>query len=1043
MAVARLLFPAVAGALLFAAQVGAQDATGSVSGRVIDSTSQQPIPGVNVFVEGTPRRTLTRADGSYIISEVPAGAQRVRARQLGFASLTQDVTITAGGTATANFAMVPQAAALGEIVVTGYGTQRREAITGSIATIDATAANTGVIPNVNALIQGRVAGVQITQNSGEPGAGVQVRIRGGTSISASNEPLYVIDGVAIDNAPAEVGAIDISGNVQGAALSRSPLNLLNPSDIESITILKDASATAIYGARAANGVVLIETKKGMTSGTSLEYDSYVASSSPAKYLELLNGNEYRAFVQSQVAAGTMTPAQLAAQGTANTDWERALTRTANTTNHNLAFTGGSPATRYRASLNYMNQQGVVISDAFERYQGRLNATHRALDDKLRLGLNLTASHVKNDYIPHENTGGFEGGVFTNMVNFNPTRPVTVTDPVTGAVTFFEIGAGSQSVRNPVALAEQVDDFARTTRTLGNITSAYDLLSNLTAQLNVGVDRSESTRRTYFPASNPIGAQWTGRARQAQRDNQSLTLQTLLTFNDQILDEHEVEVVGGYEFNEYSNGEFHAEARNFLTDAFSFNNLGGGATLVRPSSNREDSRLVSFFSRGNYGFKDKYFLTGVLRYDGSSRFGEGNKWALFPAVSASWRVSSEEFMRGGMLSDLRLRAGWGLQGNPAVPVYASLVLLETSARYPFGDVPVTGVAPVRNPNPNLKWEETEQVNVAVDFGLRNDQYKGTLEYYVKNTRDLLQVVDVPQPASVSRRLENVGKMRNTGIEMSFDGVVVNRPNLNWSAGLVFAAERNRVVDLGPRTFISTGYVSGQGQSGQVSQRIMPGHAIGTFWGPVFTGISDQLVISGSDTLMKVGQQLFSCSSARLRCHNGQTAFPVGEDFTVIGDANPDFTLSLNSRADWGRFDMSVLVRSEQGFDVLNNTALVYRTKSNARTDKNFLKAALTDADSIGEPSIFSSRWIENGSFVRLQNVTIGYTLPARFVGQARSARIYLSGDNVLLLTGYTGYDPEVHTAAGRVELGTVEPTRGIDYITYPRPRTFTAGVRLAF
>jgi iron complex outermembrane receptor protein len=586
----------------------------------------------------------------------------------------------------------------------------------------------------------------------------------------------------------------------------------------------------------------------------------------------------------------------------------------------------------------------------------------------------------------------------------------------------------------VALAEQIDDNASTTRTLGNFSAELDVLSNLTAQMNLGVDRAESTRRTYFPRNNPVGAQTNGRARLVGRENSAVTLQTLLTLRQPIAEVHNVEIVGGYEYNDYSNAEFGAEGQGFLTDAFTYNNLSGGSELIRPFSWRNDSRLVSFFSKANFSYNDRYFLTGVLRYDGSSRFGEGNKWATFPAVSGSWRISEEDFMQNSPFSELRLRAGWGLQGNEAVPPYASLILLETSgnARYVFGETPVVGVAPVRNPNPDLKWEETEQLNIAVDYGFMDNLITGSIEYYVKNTEDLLLEVAVPQPAVVETRLENIGKVRNRGLELSLDAQVMNRPNLNWLAGVVFAAEKNEVVDLGGRTFITTGNVSGQGQSGQVAQRIIPGEALGTFFGPEFIGVDEN------------GVQLFNQYSVERdeegrvvsRELIGETTSPSGDDFVVLGDANPDFTIGFRSQVTSGPFDLSFLVRAEQGRDVFNNTALVYSTKGNALQDKNFLKSALEDPTGITQPAIYSSQWIEDGSFIRLQNVTLGYTFELPGLMQGRTTRVYVSGDNLFLISGYSGYDPEVHTQAGLA-------SRGIDYLNYPRPRTFTAGLRVGF
>jgi iron complex outermembrane receptor protein len=1040
MALVRYFVVAIAGGLLSAAQLGAQESMGAITGRVLDSASNQPIAAVAVRIEGTARGTVTRDDGTFMLGGVPVGTVQLRAARIGYAPQVREVTVAVGAPATANFALTPAGVILEQVVTTGYGTQRREAITGSVAVINADDANVGVITNPNEMIQGRVAGVMITENNGEPGGGAQVRIRGGTSISASNEPLYVIDGVPITNAPVEARGLDLSGGSRGAPLERSPLATLNPSDIQSITILKDASATAIYGSRAANGVVLIETKKGSAAGGStIEYDGYVAMASPSRYLELMSGDEYRGFLQQQLDAVPRAgdPDFLASrdtialrewtervnkQGDANTDWERELTRSAVTHNHNLAFSGGREDTRYRASLNYMDQQGVVIENGIQRLQGRLNASHSAFEDRLRLGLNLTASHLDNDYIPFENTGGFEGAVFTNVAIFNPTQPVRMTD-ATGQEVFYEI-PGQVSVRNPVALAMQVVDRGKTTRALGNVTGEFDLYPGLTARVNVGADRSESIRQTYLPRGNPLGSIWGGRARQVERSLTTKTLQTLLTYRNEF-DIHGIDVVGGYEFNEYTTDEFGAEARNFVTDQFTFNNLGGGEALVRPFSTPEESRLVSFFGRANYSFADTYYLTGVLRYDGASQFGAGNKWALFPAVSASWRLSEGDFLPS-YISDLRLRAGWGKQGNAAVRPYQSLLLLGTVTRYSFGNSQVTGVSQTQNPNPNLRWEETEQYNVAVDYGLMNNRFTGSIEYYVKNTEDLLLEILVPQPAVVGTRLENIGKLRNSGLEFSLDALAAARQHFTWQAGLVFTAEQNEVKDLGGRTFITTGDVSGQGQSGQQAQRIMPGHPLGTFFGPVFVGVNPQ------------GKQLFKCGASTAGCVNGQTTSPNANDYEVLGDANPDFTMGVRSQINWRKFDASFLIRGEFGQEVFNNGALVYATKGNALQDKNFLKTALDDPIGITEPAIYSSLWIEDGSFVRMQNITVGYTLdiPMLVGGTPLPARVYLSADNVFLLTDYNGYDPEVHTEAGLA-------SRGIDYLSYPRPRTFTAGIRVQF
>jgi iron complex outermembrane receptor protein len=1006
--------------LAWAGSLAAQDQVGSITGRVVDAQTQQPIGNANVVIEGTLLGSVTTPSGTFVISQVPVGTYQVTANLIGYGPVTQEVTVTAGEAVSVNFSLPIQAVVMEELVTTGYGTQRRLAITGSVATVDAAEANVGVQSNVNDLLQGRVSGLNITRNSGEPGTGAQITIRGGTSLSASSEPLYIVDGVPIaQDIPTEANGIGIGGD---PALPRSPLTLINPADIENITVLKDAAATAIYGSRAANGVILIETKQGAPGTVSFEYDGYVAISQPQSYLNLLNGAEYRDFVQAQVSAGNLDPSRLDGLGTANTDWERALTRTALTQNHDVSFAGGTQATRFRASVNYMDQEGIVQNNGFQRFQGRLNGTHTTLNDRLRLDLRLSTAQVNHDYLPFENLGGFEGGVFQNMAVYNPTFPVTITDPDTGEEKFFEIGTGRLSVRNPVAIAEQIEDVANTTRTLGTLKADLDVFSGLTATVSGSVDASRSNRRTFFPSASPVGAEWNGRAIQQDRDLTTLNLQTLLTYDGGVGLDHAFNVVGGYEVIDWTLRTFSAEARDFLTDAFSFSNLTAGVARPIIGSYEESALLVSVFGRANYSFKDRYFVTGVVRYDGASQFGAGNKWSLFPAVSASWRVSEEAFMADGPFSELRLRAGWGRQGNPAVTPYSSLITLEASdgASYPFGDQRFTGVAPNRNPNPDLKWEETEQWNVAIDFGFAGNRIAGTVEGYIKNTEDLLLEVPVAQPAAVPNRLENIGKIRNRGIEASLEALVINTPNVTWSAGLVFDMNRNEVVDLGGRTFLPLGVVSGQGQTGQNAQRLIPGETVGTFYGPEFIGVDAQ------------GRQLFNQRDSDGNII-GETIQPTGDDFTVIGNANPDFSLGLTNRLSWGNFDGSMLLLSEIGQDVFNNTALVYSTKSNALQDKNFLRSAIDDPIGILEPAIFSDRWIENGSYLRLQNITIGYTFQLPSFVAGKMARVYAAADNLFLITGYDGYDPEVYTDAGLV-------TPGIDYLSYPRARTFTFGLR---
>ena len=1026
MAVTRCALAVALGCIMYAAPVTAQNATGIVTGRILDSASRQPLSAVSVRIVGSTNGALSKTDGSFTISLVTAGEHQVRASRIGFAAQTRSVTVTAGGTVSVDIAMAPQAAVLSDIVVTGYGTQRRESITGSVATVNTEEANVGVITNANQLLQGRVAGVQITTNNGEPGGGTQVRIRGGTSISASNSPLYVIDGVPLQNESTVAGAATPGVN---AALNRNPLNSINPNDIESMTVLKDASATAIYGSRGANGVVLIQTKRGTRGSSGLDYDTYVAAATPARSLSFLTGDQFRTFVQDQVKAGNLPASQLALNGTANTDWEKELTHTGYSSSHNVAFSGGSQQTHYRSSLNYFDQKGVVIANGLKRYQGRLNAQHAALDGRLNLDLNLTASRVNNTYLAMENGGGFTGGVFTNMAIYNPTFPVQVLDSATKTLKYYEMGAGSQSVRNPVALANQITDQAPENRVLGNITGTVSLLTGLTAQTTLGADYTNSVRQTYVPRSSPLGAEFNGLARQAERSLQNLNFQQLVTATPRIGSRQELEVVGGYEYSQFENAGFEVISQGFITDAFQFNNLGAGTPSASPApvSYIQESKLVSFFSRANYGFADKYFLTGVVRRDGSSRLAEGHKWSTFPAISASWRASNEEFMKGGRFSSLAFRAGWGRQGNQAVQPYATQLLLKTDAgaKYPFGTGVTTGLSAVQVQNPDLKWETSEQTNLGIDWGIKNDRITGAIDFYQKTTKDLLLTVPVPQPAVVSTQIQNIGSVRNRGLEATVDARLIESANRTLSSGLVMSVDRNSVQNLGDAKFIITGSVYGQGQSGRFSQRLIPGEPLGTFWGAKYLRVDDK------------GRQVFSCVAKSTGCVGGETFSPTGDDEMIIGNANPKFSVGFRSNGSQGKFDASWLWRGEFGREVFNNTALVYSTKGNAKSARNFLTSALTDPTGINEPAIYSSRWIENGRFFRLQNATIGYTfaLPAS-LGGGRTTRVYLSGDNLLLVTPYTGYDPEVFVNAGVA-------TRGIDYLTYPRARTFTTGAHIQF
>ena len=1031
----RGLMAAAVGGLIMANPLQAQGARGAISGRVVDSTSQLPMQSVTVTIEGTQRGAVTRIDGGFNLNDLPAGTARLRVTRIGYSPQSRDVAVVPGQTVNVRFSLQSVAANLGAVVVTGYGSQRKEAVTGSVVTINADDANVGVIVNATQLLTARAPGVSVIVNGGEPGAGAQIKIRGGTSLSGGNDPLYVVDGVPLQNDESQARGIGVGGS---AGIGRNPLNAINPADIASLTVLKDAAATAIYGSRGANGVVLIETKKGRAGTATMEYETSVAANVAANSLNFLDGNEYRAFIQREVTAGRLPASRLASQGTANTNWENALRRTGITQTHNLAFAGGNQTTTFRASLNFQDQQGVVIANGMSRLGARINGSHEALNGKLRIGVNLASARVADDYLQAQNTGGFEGDVFSNQAVFNPTRPVTVTN--NGITSFFEEGTGRQGVRNPVALARQVQDEGSTIRTIANVTSSLQLLPSVSVQLNVGSDRSNGQRNIYLPRNNPVGFEFGGRAVQTQKALSNENLQALVTWSPTVGNGIGFDIVGGYDFQDFDNTDFAAEAQGFTTDAFGFTNLGGGSNPRPPSSFRAENRVVSFFSRANMSYKDRYFVTGVLRRDGSSRFGDNNKWAVFPAISGAWLISDESFAKGLPFSQLKLRVGYGLQGNQAVPAYGSLATLaaDQGARYVFGTTTVTGITPNVNPNPDLKWERTAQSNIAFDYGFKDGKYSGTFELYDKRTTDLLLTVPIAQTGSsfVGDQLQNIGSLQNRGFEASFDANIYDRPNRGFTltTGLVLSVERNKVLNLGPSQFINTGGVSGQGQSGVNAQRIIPGQPIGTFYGAEFVGFSS----TGAQEYNKYTVVRDPISGRETsRSITGRTSSPGGDDFMIIGNAQPSFSLGLRSNSTWRGFDASWLWRAEQGRDVFNNTALVSAAKSNVTQDRNFLRSALDDPTSVIEPAQYSSRWIENGSFLRLQNVTVGYSFKVPGTS-GKTARVFLSGDNLLLFTPYSGYDPEVF-----IDAGFGLPAPGMDWLTYPRARTFMTGMRIQF
>ena len=998
----------------------------NVTGTVTDEASGFPMPGVNIIIQGTSTGTTTGIDGTYSLG-VPSGNAVLVFSFVGF--LTQEVAVD--GRSVVDVALQEDIALLEDVVVVGYGTQRREDITGSVGSVLADEANVGLVQAPEQLIQGRVAGVNIIQSGGEPGAPVTVRIRGGTSISASNDPLYVIDGVPIDNSN-----ITPSGGNQTDSGSKNPLVFLNPNDIESIDILKDASAAAIYGSRGANGVILITTKGGREGQVQVDYDGYVSSSQFVNSLDLLSGDQYRAFVAQEGLADDFL-------GSENTDWQDAVTQNATSQSHNLAFGGGTSTTQYRASVGYQDSEGIIINSGLERVSGRVNVNHKALNDKLTLELRLTGSYVQDNRAPFQQTGGFEGGLLTNVMKYNPTLPVYNDDG-----TFFEI-PGQTSVRNPVALAMQIEDIVKNTRTLGNIRAEYEFIDGLTGTINVGLDRQLATRQGFTPAASPLGSAVGGEAFQGSQEGSSKLMELVGNYTRVFADVHNVSVLGGYSFQEFNTEGFRAANQNFVSDLFGFNGLGAGGnndltcTINNvgqpcPGAFREQSRLISFFGRVNYDFQGKYIFSGSIRRDGSSRFGDDNKWGIFPSFTAGWRLSQEPFLSDvEALSDLKLRFGWGITGSQEIGNLRSLPIFGASAagNAVIGNSEVSGVAPTNFANPDLKWEETTSFNIGVDFELWEGRFSGVVEYFQKNTDDLLLEFPVPQPAAVPTRLSNAAEVENTGIEVALNAFVVDQGDLTIELGGTFSAIQNEIKDLGGRDQIFTGRASGAGLSQTNTQVLTPGEPLGTFWGPTFMGFC------GVEVAMSAAECSGLSEGAQAFLLDAQGNRSVG----IIGNAQPDFDYGFTGSVLYGDFDLSFFLRGEVGREVFNNTALEYTSKNLVNTNVNFLQEALNDPTPLAEAPVWSSRWVQEASFLRMENITIGYSFRnfGNALSSVRRARVYVAANNLFVITPYDGFDPEINTNAPPAAGGVPIVSLGIDYTNYPRPRTFTAGIQLSF
>jgi iron complex outermembrane receptor protein len=1030
------------GALLSFGLVEAQDVSGTVS------DANGPLPGASVVVQGTTNGTQTDFDGNYTLSNVGSDAVLV-VSYIGFK--TQEIAVN--GRSTINIVMEEDAQALDEVVIIGYGTTTVKDATGSVTSVSSEDFNGGVISSPEQLIQGKTAGVNISQSSGEPGAGIQINIRGSNSVRANNNPLFVIDGVPLsggDTSPA-----GNSGN--GATPARNPLNFLNPSDIESISILKDASATAIYGSRGANGVVIITTKtgvKGVGKGK-LDFDSSISYSTPANEYDLLNREQFLAAVTQFGGDASAVDAG------ADTNWQDFITRSTASTNQNVAYAYNYGDGNVRGTIGYSKQFGVVENTDLERITGRINLKHRFFDDKLTLGISGTISRVNDNVAPIAGTAGFRGDILGASYSANPTWPTSPDFDDQGA----QIKPANQLAYN--------QNQTNTDRLLVNGSLEYAFTPELSGKVNLGYDKSESENTSVISSKTvALGFEGQGFGNYNTLERENTLLEATLNYNKDF-GSSSLDILVGYSFQDFQSSGRFSQGRGFGTT--DLNEMGADLreTVINAGNTIDGSyqqyayglntsalivnrlfptvvageevafafnkkvqamsadtfdntdELQSFFGRVNYTLMSKYLFTATMRADGSSRFGPENQYGYFPSGAFAWQIGEEDFV-GESVSTLKLRLSAGITGNQDGLGYGNFV-----ARQRFGGIGIgqdlnattSGLTIVATDVPDLKWEETLNFNIGLDFGFGQDRLSGSVDVYRSETTDVLLKTPPASPAIDPFQFGNVdATILNQGIEFSLAYDFIQSQEATFSAAFNIAYNSNEIQDFAGA--INTGPVNGQGLSGAFAQRFESGYSLFSYYMAVFDGLDS----SGQPTFVD---------------QNGDGVGDVFQDKIFVGeDALPDYTagLSLNLRVK--NWDLAAYFSGQFGFSVYNNTANGLFTSGSITNARNVTTDLLTSGDAPGASADVSTRYLEKGDFVRFQNATLGYNVPLTGEGLFKSLRLSLTGQNLFLITDYSGLDPEVSVNTGTLNASEV-PSRGIDWSGFPRPRTITFGLNASF
>jgi iron complex outermembrane receptor protein len=929
------------------------------------------LPGVTILVKGTAIGTISDADGRFSITNLPEKSILV----FSFIGMsTQEIVVD--NQLVINLVLKEDSIGLEEVVAIGYGTQSVRKVSGSITNVTAKDFNKGASQNAADLLQGRVAGLTITNPGGDVTSTQTIRLRGTSSLTGSSSPFVVIDGVP---------GLDI--------------NSVAPDDIESISVLKDASATAIYGSRSASGVILITTKKGKLGQSSITYSNYVAADAPTRTPEVLTAQQWRDYAASH----SLDVAGL--DKGANTDWFNEITRTGISQNHNISIAGGLKNGSYRASLNYLNRQGVMIDNYLERYNGLFSFNQKALNDKMNI--TLVGGTIQSDFQPNNNQNS------VLAYNMLPVYPVTNEDG-----SYFDIQEWDQG--NPVNNMKNNSNLHKTSQLYTNAKVDLEIFKGFTAGINLFKQRKAEDVSIYNASTTVGGRQDQGFAHRENMLWDKNLLETTLEYV-MTVKKHDFKILGGYSYEDNTYQQEGASNRGFISDIFEYNNLALGENLFPTDVNsyKSSSRLISFFGRVNYSFAEKYILTATLREDGSSKFGENHKWGYFPSFSGAWRISDEAFMKNiKSVSDLKIRVGYGVVGNQdGIDPYKSLALYNRGSEYFDNGKWHNTFLYSQNDNPNLKWEQTATFNPGVDFGFFDNRITGSIDYYIKKTSDLLYVYNVPVPPHLySTMLANVGDMENKGYEVVINGEIMKKKDFRWTASVNFAHNKNMITRLSDENFqtdnIKTGGVSLRGSGYLTSSIIQEGQEVGTFYNLKCNGIDE----NGKFIIEDVNK-------------DGQIN---NDDYTYIGHAMPKLTYGILNTFNFKKFDFTFFLRGMYGNDVLNTPRIQYANEK-WLPGGNVLQEAVTNG--IKDDPLFSSYYIENGSFLRLESANLAYNFDLHNTLGINKFKLYISGQNLFLITKFNGLDPEVN-------MNGLSP--GVMDIFYvPKSRTLSAGLEISF